>query len=218
MMRSAVLGSTAVHVLVVGTLFVFHHATPMVVPGPDVVQVSLMDVPSAPTPPAPTPTPPPKPEVQKPDVTPLDESGVKLEKPKPKPKPAEPPKPVPTPAPTLALPSTAVGAPGLSGEISVDSKDFEFTYYLLAVRNKIAANWTPPSGLASASGSKVVVYFRIARDGSVSGAQIESGSSFEFFDRSALRAVLLSDPLPLLPSGYGGADLGVHFGFGYVNP
>jgi len=217
MMRSAVLGSTVVHVLVVGTLFVYHHSTPMVVPGPDVVQVSLMDLPSTPTPPAPTPTPPPKPEVQKPDVTPLDESGVKLEKPKPKPKQAEPPKPV-TPAPTLALPSAAVGAPGLTGEVSVDAKDFEFTYYLVLVRNKIANNWAPPSGLAGASGAKVVVYFRIARDGSVIGAQLESGSSYEFFDRSALRAVLVSDPLPPLPMGFGGSDLGVHFGFGYTTP
>lgn len=217
MMRSAVLGSTVVHVAVVGTLFIFHHSTPMVVPGPDVVQVSLMDLPSAPTPPVQTP-PPPTPEVQKPEVTPLDESGVKLEKPKPKPKPAEPPKRVPTPAATLALPAAAAGAPGLSGEISVDAKDFEFTYYLVLVRNKIALNWAPPSGLAGASGAKVVVYFRIARDGSVLGAQLETGSSYEFFDRSALRAVLVSDPLPPLPMGFGGSDLGVHFGFGYVTP
>lgn len=216
MMRSAVVGSGVVHAAVIGALFVVRHSTPLVVPGPDVVQVALMDMPSTPTPPAET-TPPPKPEITKPEIKPVDESGVKLEAPKPKPKPAEPKRQA-TPAPTLKLPSAAVGAPGLSGEVAVDAPDFEFTYYLVLVRNKIAGNWTPPSGLAGASGAKVVVYFRIARDGSVLGAQLESGSQFEFFDRSALRAVLVSDPLPPLPLGFGGSDLGVHFGFGYTAP
>jgi UDP-2,3-diacylglucosamine pyrophosphatase LpxH len=36
---------------------------------------------------------------------------------------------------------------------------------------------------------------------------------FECFDRSALRAVTISDPLPPLPDGFGGSELGVHFGF-----
>ena len=44
------------------------------------------------------------------------------------------------------------------------------------------------------------------------------GSGFEFFDSSALRAVMLSDPMPPLPFGYNGDDLGVHFGFEYEVP
>ena len=43
-------------------------------------------------------------------------------------------------------------------------------------------------------------------------------SGYEFFDRSALRAILISDPLPPLPVGYTGSDLGVHFGFEFVAP
>jgi hypothetical protein len=40
----------------------------------------------------------------------------------------------------------------------------------------------------------------------------------EFFDHSALRAVMVSDPLPPLPLGFTGEDLGVHFGFEYAAP
>src|SRR5438046_7703769 len=99
-MRGAVIGSSAVHFIVVGALFVVRQTTPIVVPGPDVVQVSLMDMPAA------TPqvvTPPPKPEVEEPAIKPTDETGVKLEKPKakPKPKPAETKPAESTPAPAL---------------------------------------------------------------------------------------------------------------------
>jgi protein TonB len=216
--RSSVVGSGIVHLIVIATLFIVRQSAPLVVPGPDVVQVALMDAPSEVTPPEPK-APEPKPEIEKPDVKPLDESGVKLEKPKPqpKPKPTEK-KPEATPPPAMALPSAAVGSAGLSAEVAVDSRNFEFTYYLILVRNKIASNWTPPSGLAGGEAAKAIVYFRIRRDGSVEGAQLETGSNFESFDRSALRAVLVSDPLPPLPLGFGGGDLGVHFGFQYQTP
>lgn len=215
-MRSAVMGSTAIHLVVIGALFVVRQAAPVLVPGPEVVQVSLADMPAA-TPPVPTP-PAPKPEIQQPEVKPTDVTGVKLAKPKPKPKTKpEETKPAEEPPPA-ALPYAAVGPSGLSGQVAVDAKDFEFTYYLVLVRNKIASNWTPPSGLAGAAGARCVVTFRIARDGSIGGARLESGSAFEFFDRSALHAVLVSDPLPPLPLGFGGGDLGVHFGFAYQTP
>ncbi len=211
------MGSTAVHLAVLGALFVVRQSAPVLVPGPDVVQVSLADLPAA-TPPVPTP-PAPRPEIQQPEVKPTDQTGVKLAKPKPKPKekPAET-KPAEETPPVPALPYAAVGPAGLKGSVAVDARDFEFTYYLVLVRNKIASSWTPPGGLAGAQGARAVVNFRIARDGSIRDPRLESGSGFDLFDRSALRAVLVSDPLPPLPLGFGGGDLGVHFGFEYANP
>ena len=111
-----------------------------------------------------------------------------------------------------------MGAAGLSGDATVDASNFEFSYYLVLVRNRIAANWSPPSGMASGAPVRSVVYFRIERDGSLSSVRMESGSTAEFFDRSSLRAVQLSDPMPPLPEGFKGGSLGVHFGFEYTAP
>jgi protein TonB len=117
------------------------------------------------------------------------------------------------------LPAAPAGPAGLTGEVAVDTGDFEFTYYLLLVRNRVAENWSPPTGLAM-RGQPVhaVVRFRITREGEVTGAVIERASGMEFFDHSALRAVMVSDPLPPLPLGFTGEDLGVHFGFEYAAP
>jgi protein TonB len=216
--RSSVLGSTAVHVAALAGLLAVRQNAPIVVPGPEVVQVALLDAASLAPHPQPV-APPEKPAFKEPEVKPTDDTGIKLEKPKPKPGKKEPAKEEEAPPlPAPSLPYAAVGPAGLRGQVSVDARDFEFTYYLVLVRNKIAQNWTPPGGLAGGSGARAIVFFRIGRDGSVRGAQLESGSRFEYFDRSALRAVVLSDPLPPLPLGFNGGDLGVHFGFEYAGP
>jgi TonB family protein len=152
-------------------------------------------------------------------VKPLEEEGVKLEKPKPKkePKPEPSPKPAPrTPAPDL--PSAQVGPAGLKGDVDVDAGNFEFTYYLVLIRNRIAANWSPPGGLASGNTIRSVVYFKIGRGGELSAMRVETASGVDFFDRSALRAVTISDPMPPLPLGFTGGELGVHFGFEWEAP
>lgn len=217
-MRGAVIGSGVVHVGIIGALFLVRQRGTIVVAGPEVVQVALLE-PAAPTPAvrAPAPPPPPKPAPPAEAVKPTEEKGVRIEPPR-KPKPATP-APRQEPAPAPALPYAAVGNAGLKGQVSVDTPDFEFTYYLMLVRNKIAQNWTPPTGTAQGgAAARAVVYFRIGRGGDLSGIQLETGSGIDFFDRTAVRAVVLSDPLPPLPLGYTGADLGVHFGFEYAGP
>jgi TonB family protein len=194
-----------------------------VVPGPDVVQVALVD-PSA-TPVQPTPA-PPEPKVEEPEeaIEPEPEKGVKLEPPKtkkkeppPKNEKAAPPKPTSARAPLLG--SAQVGTAGLRGDVGVDAGDFEFTYYLVLIRNKIAGNWAPPAGLSTGGNPvRAVVYFRVGRGGEISAMRIEAPSGTEVFDRSTIRAVTLSDPLPPLPLGFPGGDLGVHFGFEWESP
>lgn len=224
-MRHALLGSTLAHLLLAVALFVARHATSVSLPPGDAAPVTLVDpaalrAPVAPAPPAPEPPP-------------AEEDGVRIERekrrppPKPKPEPKrEPPReeaPRETPpapaASSLALPSAAVGAAGLRGDLGVDATDFAFAYYLALVRDRIAAHWGPPAGLAT--GGRVVrsvVRFRIGRDGRVTAVSLEQGSGLDPFDRSAVRAVMLSDPLPPLPAGYAGRDLGVHFGFEWGTP
>jgi len=150
----------------------------------------------------------------------VEEEGVKIETPKP----TKPPKPQPSPAPhtraaASTLPSAQVGPAGLKGDVNVDTGDFEFTYYLVLIRNRIAGNWSPPSGISTGGNPvRAVVYFRIGRGGELSDIRIETASGVEFFDHSALRAVTISDPMPPLPLGFTGGELGVHFGFDWEAP
>lgn len=217
-MRGSIAGSALVHTALIVALFFVRSPVSLVVPGPETVSVALID-PSALTPPAQPPAEtPPAPKVEA--IKPVEDTGVKLapEPPRKKP-PARPAEAPPPPQEMPALPSATAGAAGLKGDLSLEVRDFAFTYYLVLLRNRIAGNWAPPAGLATGGRPvRAVVYFRIARGGEVSGVRLEGASGLEFFDRSALRAVVISDPLPPLPLGFVGADLGVHFGFDWVAP
>ncbi len=221
-MRQALVGSSAVHLAILAGLLAVRAGAPIVVPGPDVVQVALLDPADLPTAVAPRP-PAPEPEREMPALAPPEDAeGVKLVKPRPepkRPKPREESRPTEPSPSAAALPYAAIGSAGLRGQVAVDAADFEFTYYLLLVRNRIAQSWSPPAGLATGGQPvRAVVYFRIARDGGLSDVRLESASRVEFFDRSATRAVILSDPLPPLPLGFASGSLGVHFGFEYATP
>lgn len=218
-MRSALVGSTAVHVLLTAGLFVWRTGGTVLVPGPDVVQVSLVDAKLG-VAPAPAPAPAPEKRAEPP---PREDEGIRIEK---KPRSRREPKareesPRPAPArpapassePQVALPYADVGG-GMRGQVAVDAKNFEFAYYLQQVRVLIARNWTPQPGLPA--GTRVEVYFRVSRDGSITEPVVERSSGNEFFDQAARRAVLVTGHLPPLPLGWAGADLGIHFGFEYT--
>ena len=219
-MRAAAIASFTVHVVVMSLLFAIGTGPVRIIPGPDVVQVALISPQAAIAAPPPTP-PKPEPNVVEETLKPTDETGVKLAPEKPKKKPVEKPKekePDPSTT-TTVLPSAPMAAAGLKGDVTVEAGNFEFTYYLMLVRNRVAENWSPPSGLMTRGQPvRAVVYFRISREGEVMAARLESMSGAEFFDRSAVRAVQVSTPMPPLPVGYSGDVLGVHFGFEYETP
>jgi TonB family protein len=222
-MRGSILGSGLTHVLLLAAAFIVRPAATFVVPGPEVIQVALLD-PSAQPPSTPAPPEPAKEPEPAPEVKPVEDTGVKIAPPrrperKKEKKVEKAPRPAPQTVAPPTLPAARVGPAGLSGDVAVDAGNFEFTYYLVLVRNRIAANWSPPAGL-STGGSPVraVIYFRVGRGGELSGVRMETGSGVEFFDRSAMRAVTLSDPLPPLPLGFAGGELGVHFGFEWESP
>lgn len=103
--------------------------------------------------------------------------------------------------------------PGGGGNITVDNQDFRFAYYLEVLRERISYNWAPPPVFGSVAEVTATVYFKISRNGTVSDEKIERTSKHEMFDRAAVRAVKISDPLPPLPAGFKGKWLGVHFEF-----
>ena len=221
-MRNAIVGSTILHVVTAAALLITRPSQTILVPGPDVVQVALVDdvLAAVPVPPETKPAPAPAP------VPALEEKGVRLEKPRrEQPRPPQPERtesaPAPTPAAPAApsgparvvLPYATVGA-GLAGQVAVDASNFEFAYYLQQVRTLIARNWSPSAGVPT--GTRVEVYFRVSRDGSLSAPRIEASSGNAYFDQSATRAVIVTGHLPPLPLGYDGGDLGIHFGFEYT--
>ncbi|MEK6576166.1 MAG: energy transducer TonB, partial [Nitrospirota bacterium] len=97
--------------------------------------------------------------------------------------------------------------PGNVG-IKVDNLSTGFPpIYFESIKNKIQRYWFPTSNLMT------VVAFSIKSNGEVAGIQVEKGSGNSFFDRSAIRAVMDSTPLPPFPEGFKEKDLNVHFTF-----
>ena len=62
---------------------------------------------------------------------------------------------------------------------------------------------------------RVYLTFEILRDGTVTNVQITQSSGIPEVDRSALRAILASNPLPPLPSDYSGGSVNVQFYFDF---
>ncbi len=97
--------------------------------------------------------------------------------------------------------------PGNVG-IKVDNLSTGFPpIYFESIKNKIQRYWFPTSNLMT------VVTFSIKPSGEVADLQVEKGSGNSFFDRSAIRAVMDSTPLPPFPEGFKEKDLNVHFTF-----
>lgn len=92
------------------------------------------------------------------------------------------------------------------GGARFDQPNFNYSYYAERIQVAIGMNWFKPAQTVPVS---PVVHFRIARDGTVSDAEVVTSSGLPFVDRAALRAVLASSPLPPLPSEFPGSFVGV---------
>ena len=92
---------------------------------------------------------------------------------------------------------------------------FEFPYYLRLMIGKISRNWRNPY---SGRGEKVLatVYLQVLRDGTIISPRVEKSSGVPTFDRAALRAVIISNPLPQLPPDYQEQQLTVYIDFEYI--
>jgi TonB family protein len=94
--------------------------------------------------------------------------------------------------------------------LSLDSANFPFTYYLRQVTGRIEENWVRPQ---QAPG-RVVIYFRIKRDGTIIEPQIHESSRNQAVDLLASGAIKRSEPFPPLPVEFGGDYLGIYLCFG----
>ena len=169
---------------------------------------------------------PPEPEPQPEKKTEKSEMAYKADTKKRETKkevkpPPEKPKETPAPKPKARDQGSAGKEPktqepqpaaGATSNVRVDDEDFRFAYYLEIVKERVSFNWSPPP-VSGGRNVMCTVYFKIMRDGRISSVRVEQVSGFDLFDRSAMRAVNLSEPLPPLPAGFDGRWLGVHFEF-----
>jgi TonB family protein len=223
-MRGPIAISIAAHLLVLtGTHFLGHRFE--MVSSQSIMDVSLVSSPApavarpaAARPAAPKPATAEKvlPEVavkpgQKRDLDKRVADKEKQASRKPAKKPETPPEETPE---STATGDTGVAPAGATlGEVRLDTANFQFAYYLSALRNKIASHWSPGALPPGSEGRMVTVYFRISRDGSLHEVAVETASGNGFFDQSALRAIYASSPVGPLPFGFAEGSLGVHFDF-----
>lgn len=208
-MKTNVLFSLALHALLVAALFTLRGRPDMFEGYPVVIPVEIVRM---------EPVSFKAPEVEK--IVPRHQrvkpkpkklEGVTVEKPKiVEEEPEEqPPKQVEEPEKSDKGKSTVGGE-----KVRLDVKEFPFSYYLALLQSRIQANWEPPfaSGRQALS-RKALVYFKIKRNGEITGVAIERGSGDYLFDQAVMRAVLLANPLPPLPFDFPEPALGVHFEF-----
>jgi periplasmic protein TonB len=112
------------------------------------------------------------------------------------------------PAMSYSQTTTSGGETGLA----FGQGDFgnRYGWYVEAVRSRVSGNWLLSMispNLTSAP--RVYVTFDIQRDGSITNVKLTQSSGNGDVDRSALRAVLASNPLGPLPSDYSGSQVSV---------
>ncbi len=107
-----------------------------------------------------------------------------------------------------------------AGEGGIHFRDGNFaerySWYVSAVRTRISSNWllsTVSPNILEAP--RVYMTFDILRDGTVTNVQVTKSSGIPEVDRSALRAVLASNPLGTLPLDYSGSKVSVEFYFDF---
>jgi TonB family protein len=91
-----------------------------------------------------------------------------------------------------------------------------YGWYVASVRNRISGNWllsTISPNILTAP--RLYMTFTILRDGTVTDVEISQSSGIPEVDRSALRAVLASNPLPPLPPDYAGNRVKVNLYFDF---
>lgn len=189
-MRKAFLISLSGHILVLFSLWVSCGKKVRYIEIPPIYQVDLIAMPQLQEPPPEEPVP----EVDVETIPPPPDEKKKI---KPKKKQAKP-------KPKVQQATATVRSDEL----------FEFPWYLRLMTDKISRNWRNPYRGEEES-VLCTIYFRILRDGTVTGLRLEKSSGISVFDRAALRAVMSSSPLPQLPPDYAESHLTVHLDFEY---
>lgn len=104
-------------------------------------------------------------------------------------------------------PGNPKGAPGIDA-----IKEPDFGPYIRELQRRIKMNWEPPKGNES---KRVVLLFKIARDGRLISHRVYKSSGLPAADRAAMQAVELTAPFKPLPPEYKGDSVDIQFTFDY---
>lgn len=104
-------------------------------------------------------------------------------------------------------PGNPNGRPGIDAIAEPD-----FGPYMRDLQRRIKMNWDPPKGNES---KRVVLLFKIARDGRLLSCSVAKSSGLASADNAALNAVRLTAPFRPLPANFRGASVDIQFTFDY---
>ena len=99
------------------------------------------------------------------------------------------------------------GAPGIDA-----LREPDFGPYMRELQRRIKLNWDPPKGNES---KRVVLLFKIARDGRLLSCRVQKSSGMPMADQAALKAVELTAPFRPLPADFKGQSIDIQFTFDY---
>ncbi|MBR6162700.1 TonB C-terminal domain-containing protein, partial [bacterium] len=104
-------------------------------------------------------------------------------------------------------PGNPNGAPGIDA-----IKEPDFGPYMRELQRRIKMNWDPPKGNES---KRVVLLFKISRDGRLLSIKVHKSSGLEAADTAAMNAVKLTAPFKPLPAEFKGQSVDIQFTFDY---
>jgi TonB family protein len=118
----------------------------------------------------------------------------------------------------FGLGAGAHGRPLGALEILSDTQGVDFGPYLQRMLQDVRKNWwrlIPKSDVGKKG--KLAIEFAITKDGKVAGMKLTDSSGDVSLDRAAWGGITASNPLPPLPSEFGGQYLALRVRF-YYNP
>jgi protein TonB len=103
--------------------------------------------------------------------------------------------------------------PGTISTIGLE--DFDYPWYAQSVKGILSYNWVKSIAPPDLAGTRVVVRFRIHKDGSVTDIVLIKRSGIFALDQEVIRAVRNASPLPPLPKGTRGESQVAQYEFVY---
>jgi TonB family protein len=126
------------------------------------------------------------------------------------------PKPAPhesLPKPTPQIEAKAPSVKAVDAALKISGMAPGSNAYLGRVRQRISSFWNAPPVDVTPQSYIVIVQFRLHRNGSVTGVEIEQSSGNEYYDLAGKRAVLSAVPLPAFPPELAESYFDAHFTF-----
>lgn len=120
--------------------------------------------------------------------------------------------------PSVAMAPSSEGADLDEDVIRLDSTDPNYISYLASVKRDIELVWEyPPPALSQGIQGRLIVEFRIKKNGTLMGAQLVRSSGYPILDDEAIRAVQAAAPFHPIPRWIGKERLAISASFEYYD-